>query len=78
MSTQEVFIQQFASLFHYYSEALSSGTEQVRVPNKAAADEQQRLVEAARLAIQDLESRPRPEFDKRRYFANPGEAEWGC
>jgi hypothetical protein len=78
MSTQEVFIQQFASLLHYYSEALSSGTEQVRVPNSAASDEQQRLFEAARLAIQDLECRPRPESNARRYFAKPGEAEWGC
>ncbi len=71
-------MQQFANLFHYYSEALSSGTEQARVRNLAAADAQQRLVEAARLAIQDLESRPCPEHDARRYFAKPGEAEWGC
>jgi hypothetical protein len=78
MSSQEVFIQQFANLFHYYSEALSSGTEQVSVRNSAAVSEQQRLFEAARLAIQDLESRPRPETNARRFFATPGEAEWGC
>lgn len=78
MSTQEVFIQQFANLFHYYSEALSSGTEQVSVRNSAGVNDQQRLFEAARLAIQDLESRPCPETSARRYFAKPGEAEWGC
>ncbi len=78
MSTQEVFIQQFASLFHYYSEALSSDTQPAStVTNSAAADQQHRLLEAARLAIQDLESRP-PESAARRYFAKPGEAEWGC
>ncbi len=79
MSTQEVFIQQFASLFSYYNEALSSGTEKASKPhNPAATDEQHRLFAAARLAIQDLESRPRPADDSRRYFAKPGEAEWGC
>lgn len=79
MSTQEVFIQQFARLFNYYSEALSSDTPQASAArNSAAATEQRRLFEAARLAIQDLENGPRLEDDRRRYFAKPGEAEWGC
>ena len=79
MSTQEVFIQQFARLFNYYSEALSSDTEQASATNNSAAtEEQRRLLDAARLAIQDLESRPRLEAGHRRYFAKPGEAEWGC
>ena len=79
MSTQEVFIQQFARLFNYYSEALSSDSAQAAASRgSTAADEQHRLFEAARLAIQDLESQPCPEHERRRYFAKPGEAEWGC
>jgi hypothetical protein len=78
MSTQEVFVQDFANLFHYYSEALLSGTEQVEGSHSASIGEQQRLVEAARLAIQDLESRSLQGGTRRRYFAKPGEADWGC
>lgn len=78
MSTQEVFIQQFAGLFHYYSGALSSDAEQPSQSSDSPAADEHHLFEAARLAIQDLESRSLPEDDKYRYFARPGEAEWGC
>jgi len=36
------------------------------------------MMEAARLAIVELESNARPEDDSRKYYAKPGEAEWGC
>lgn len=75
MSTQEVFIQQFARLFHYYNDALTAERHEAHVSD--ASDEQHRLFAAARLAIEDLQSRPR-EDGHRRYFAKPGEAEWGC
>jgi len=42
------------------------------------ADERHRLMAAARLAILELETNARTEDDTRRYFAKPGEAEWGC
>jgi hypothetical protein len=37
------------------------------------------LVSAARLAILELETNARmEEDDSRRFFAKPGQAEWGC
>lgn len=79
MSTQEVFVQQFARLFHHYREALSPEAEQESATlNAISTDECRRLVEAARLAILELETNTHTEDDSRRYFAKPGEAEWGC
>jgi hypothetical protein len=40
-------------------------------------EERDRLVAAARLAILELDTNSHVE-DSRRYFAKPGEAEWGC
>jgi hypothetical protein len=78
MSTQEVFVQQFARLFQHYSEALSPHAEQENgmwysIPH----EERNRMVAAARLAILELDANFQME-DSRRYFAKPGEAEWGC
>jgi hypothetical protein len=82
MSTQEVFVQQFARLFHHYREAMSPEAEQESTTsttlNAIPTDERRRLVAAARLAILELETNARMEDDSRRYFAKPGEAEWGC
>jgi hypothetical protein len=79
MSTQEVFVQQFARLFQHYREALSPEAEQESTTLPAIApDERRRLVAAARLALLELETNGRMEADSRRYFAKPGEAEWGC
>ena len=79
MSTQEVFVQQFARLFHHYREALSPEAEQENSSwNSVPADERHRLMAAARLAILELETNARTEDNSRRYFAKPGEAEWGC
>jgi hypothetical protein len=83
MSTQEVFVQQFARLFHHYHEALSPEAEpttpaQLAAWNSVPSEERDRMVEAARLAIVELESDARLRGDSRKYFAKPGEAEWGC
>jgi len=79
MSTQEVFAQQFARLFRHYREALSPEAEQESASRSSApSDERNRLVAAARLAILELETDCRMQQDSRRYFAKPGEAEWGC
>lgn len=83
MSTHEVFVQQFARLFHHYHEALSPEAEhttQARLAawNSVPPDERNRMMEAARLAIVELETNARLEDDSRKYFAKPGEAEWGC
>jgi len=79
MSTQDVFVQQFARLFHHYREALSPEAERESATWHAiSAGERHRLVAAARLALLELETNARMEDDSRRYFAKPGEAEWGC
>jgi predicted metal-binding protein len=83
MSTQEVFVQQFARLFHHYQEALLPEIEQPSAAQTEAwktvpPDERDRMVTAARLAILELETNARMEDDSRKYFAKPGQAEWGC
>jgi len=83
MSTQEVFVQQFARLFHHHHEALSPESEhttqaQLAAWNSVPSEERDRMMEAARLAIVELESNARLEDDSRKYFAKPGEAEWAC
>jgi len=79
MSTQEVFVQQFARLFHHYREALTpEGEQNSGTWDSVPADERHRLVAAARLAVRELETNGQVQDDSRRYFATPGEAEWGC
>ena len=36
------------------------------------------MVAAARLALLELSSTAKEREDSRRYFAKPGQAEWGC
>lgn len=83
MSTQEVFVQQFARLFHHYQEALSPDAQEP--PEQAtpswksvSTEDRNRLMAAARLAILEMETNARMEGNSRKYFAKPGEAEWGC
>jgi hypothetical protein len=79
MSTQEVFVQQFVRLFEHYREAPSPDHLQATPSWKTEPhDERNRLVAAAHLAILELENDPCAEENSRRYFAKPGEAEWGC
>jgi len=79
MSTQEVFVQQFERLFHHYREALSPEAKQESATwNSLPLQERNRMVAAARLAILELETNSHLQDDSRRYFAKPGEAEWGC
>jgi len=78
MSTQELFVQQFARLFQHYREALSPEAEEENATwCSMPPEERDRLVAAARLAILELDTNSHIE-DSRRYFAKPGEAEWGC
>jgi len=83
MSIQEISAEQLAELFHHYHQALapdfgcaekggSEGWEEV--PQK----EKSRLIAAARLALLELGATSRERESSRRYFAPPGEAEWGC
>lgn len=83
MSTQEVFVQQFAKLFGHYSDALEPGSElenrrQLIGWSDLPAADRNRMVAAARLALLELETTSLMEDDSRCYYAKPGEAEWGC
>jgi hypothetical protein len=78
MSTQEQFVQQFTKLFHHYSETLSPVQQERAAENSTVTHESDRLVAAARLAILELETNGRMQEGSRRYYAKPGEAEWGC
>jgi hypothetical protein len=83
MSSQEVFVEQFERLFHHYEEALCHSPEQNSDTQPqswklVATDDRNRMVAAARLAILEMEENARLEESSRKYFAKPGEAEWGC
>jgi len=83
MSSQELFVQQFAKLFHHYREALEPETAQRTEVAQSSwitlpFEERHRMVGAARLALLELETNSDEEVASRRYFAKPGEADWGC
>jgi hypothetical protein len=76
--------KRLAELFHHYQNALMpeasgkgserGGGEWKQVPQQ----EKNRLVSAVRLALLELESVAHEQAKPRQYFAQPGEAEWGC
>ncbi len=83
MSIQEVSAERFAQLFHHYHQALAdesgnaAGTRTSDAWADVPAPERSRMIAAARLALLEVELIP-SERQSRRYFAKPGEAEWGC
>jgi hypothetical protein len=83
MWTQEVAPERLAELFHHYHQALSpevsgKGSEGRESWKEVPPQEKSRLVAAARLALLELESMVSGRPKSRQYFAQPGEAEWGC
>ncbi|MFZ1130222.1 MAG: hypothetical protein WBV31_09605 [Terriglobales bacterium] len=83
MSIQEVSAEQLAELFHHYHQALGPDfgfTTQATAESweQISQQERKRMVEAARMAMLEVAGAPRAEEHSRRYFAKPGEAEWGC
>jgi len=82
MSTEEVFVQQFAKLFVHYRDALTLGQgagldRRLDGDSELPSLEREKMVAAARLALIEIESDAREELP-RHYYAKPGEAEWGC
>ncbi len=81
---QEVSAEQLARLFHHYHQALAHDCDsQERENNPACWDttpdsERKRMVAAARLALLELSTTPAPPVPGRKYYAKPGEADWGC
>jgi len=83
MSIQDVSAEQLARLFHHYEQALAHDFEQGSEGTASAWDQtpQKRrnlMVAAARLALLELAATGERNNPNRRYFAKPGEADWGC
>ena len=74
MSSEEVFVQQFAKLFVHYRDALTldtrseNGSELQRL-NEIPAVELDRMISAARLAVLEIETNARERDDARHYYA---------
>ena len=87
MSLQEVLPEQLAELFHHYHQALGPDFAADTKPDTKAdlesweqvpSQEKNRMIAAARLALLELGAHEELRNDSRKYFAKPGEAEWGC
>jgi hypothetical protein len=82
MSIQGVSPEQLAELFLHYHQALAPegggpATSSAEAWETMPQQEKNRLIAAARLAVWEL-ARDGGQEDSKRYFAKPGEAEWGC
>jgi hypothetical protein len=81
MWINEVTPERLAELFHHYNHALlpeMSGKGSRESWKEVPQQEKSRLVAAARLALLELDSMTSERAKSREYFAQPGEAEWGC
>jgi hypothetical protein len=83
MWIHEVVPERLAELFHHYHQALTpemsgKGSEGDGSWKEVSPQEKKRLIAAARLALLELESITIDRAKARQYFAQPGEAEWGC
>jgi hypothetical protein len=80
---QDVDAEQLARVFHHYHEALaqdcdSPTVEAVSAWERAPENERKLMVAAARLTLLELAAPPTPAGRSRKYYAKPGEADWGC
>jgi len=80
MWIEEVAPERLAEFFHHYRQALEVFGKQSKSDSwkEMAKPEKNRLVAAARLKLLELDSTKNERVKSRRYFAKPGEAEWGC
>jgi len=78
---QDVDAEQLARLYHHYHEALAPDSEKQPGDKHSSWEgtpqpERRRMAAAARLALLELAA---PQATHRRkYYATPGEADWGC
>jgi len=82
VSIEDVSPEQLAELLHHYQQALAPDFGCLPQPGGEAWEEmpqpeKSRLIAAARLAVLELAANG-GEGNSKRYFARPGEAEWGC
>lgn len=83
MSIQEVSPEKLAEVFHHYQHSVDSNqavtsTVDAEAWENVPQQDKNRLVAAARLTLLELASTEEEENHARRYYAKPGEAEWGC
>jgi len=80
MWIEEVSPEQSPEFFRYYHRALEVLNEESKGASwtKIAKLQPNRLVAAAHLTIFGLNSNENESAESRRYFAKPGEADWGC
>jgi len=84
MSTiQEVSAEQLAKLFHHYHQALardcgSDGKQRPASWDRTSQNERKLMIAAARLTLLELSTTPAVSRPGRKYYATPGEAEWGA
>ena len=82
-SVHNVSPEELAKLFHLYHRALSHGFNEDASQDLSCCwdqtpqNERRLMIAAARLALLDL-STPSDKQPAREYFAEPGEADWGC
>jgi hypothetical protein len=84
MSIQEVSAEELAKLFYQYEGALSENFHGLRKEDaslpweQVPQNERELMVAAARRTLLEVGAPAEKEPVVRRYFANPGEANWGC
>ena len=79
MLLEEIRAEQMAEVFHHYHQTLTENPPGTTAAPSEPWDElpqheRDRLIAAARLTLLELDA----ETNRRKYFAKPGEAEWGC
>jgi len=83
-SLQNVSAEDLAKLFHHYHESLAhdfheQASLEVGVTwEQAPQNERKLMIAAARLTLLELSAASEGGRADRKYFAKPGEAEWGC
>jgi hypothetical protein len=83
MCIEEISAEQLAEVFHHYYEALAPdfncrNNARSESWSEVPPNERSRMIAAARLALLDVGSARHATNERERYFAKPGEAEWGC
>jgi hypothetical protein len=84
LTIQDVSAEQLAKLFHHYREGLANDCDGDGIKEESSSwdrtpqNERKLMVAAARLALLELASAPVQPNPRRKYYAEPGEAEWGC
>ncbi len=83
-SMNNVCAEDLAKLFHHYHEALSHdihghASREADVSwEQAPQNERKLMIAAARLTLLELGASSAGEPADRKYYAKPGEADWGC